>query len=118
MKLSSTSLAFAFLLLTGSLVGATTAAAPSSEAGSGSPSRMTPVAPDCSGTALPFVNPEPSEAAGMACGSCSVAACQGMFVGDICAVLPGGRYYICGVVNTCAAMGGGTGKYCDCPGNY
>ena len=117
MKLKSMLPAAAALLFTASLAMAAPAAPAAPES---APFLTSAAGPSCAVNAskLPDFAPEPFERAALACGSCSVAACQGMFVGDICAVLPGGRYYTCGVVNTCTAMGGGTGKYCDCPGNY
>lgn len=116
MKLRATCLVFTALLLMGALAGATTDAPVLPMLAAAEPS------PDCTTNAslagLPDFDAVPTEQATFPCGSCSVAACQGKFIGEICAVLPGGQYYTCGVVNFCSAMGGGTGKFCDCPGNY
>lgn len=118
MKLRVTGLAFTALLLMGALAGATT----STDAPVLPMFAAVEPLPDCAAnssmTGLPAFDAVPTEQATLPCGSCSVAACQGKFIGEICAVLPGGQYYICGVVNMCSAMGGGTGKFCDCPGNY
>lgn len=118
MKLGATCLAFTALLLMGALAGATT----STDAPVLPMFAAVEPLPDCAAdstmAALPAFNVVPTEQATYPCGSCSVAACQGKYIGETCAVLPGGQYYTCGVVNFCSAMGGGTGKFCDCPGNY
>jgi hypothetical protein len=111
MKLRSTLLAFALLLMMGPLA---SAGAPGATA-AGDPALMTPAAesPGCAAATLPFLNPSPTPMAGAPCGLCSEAVCQGGTTGTYCGVR-NGQYARCQAVygDTC---GGGTLTWnCSC----
>lgn len=100
MKLRSSLLAFACLLLTGSIASAATTVQADTPGipRDGDAAIMTPTetSPGCSPAELPFMNPSPSEKLGGACGPCSDSPCQGKRVDQICAY-SGGKYYTCEV---------------------
>jgi hypothetical protein len=118
MKLRSTLLALALLLLMGRPIAsaATTAqvSTPTNPAGKDvAPITLAQASPDCRiSTPLSF-NPSPIMTTGATCGACSEAACRGMFSGDNCGYASGYLYY-CGTSYKCSATGGGTGWDCDC----
>lgn len=96
MKLRLTFLAFAALLLVGSLARATeTAATPADPASANLAAIFSaPVAPDAQAQ-LPSFAPAPSEKAGFnTCGSCSDTVCVGATVGTVCKV-QSGRTFTC-----------------------
>ncbi len=94
MKLRSTFLALASLLLMGSLVSAQTSTAADPAAGSPAFMSSPQASADCAAAAkLPSFEPAPTQAAGT-CGPCSATICQGMPIGNICA-FQGGRTYRC-----------------------
>lgn len=119
MKLKSTLLAIT--MLAASLAGATPGATTSVDDPALQIFAAAQPSPGCatngSSAELPAFEVAPKEQGTLPCGSCSVPKCQGKFIGEICDYRDG-RYYTCGVVNFCSAMGGGTGRFCDCPGNY
>lgn len=115
MKLRSTTLAFAFLILMGSLASAATTdqtATPvlpmAGEAALATPAQGSP---DCAAPALPFLASE-QKGGGAACGACSESVCAGYTTGTICG-------YRNGQLARCeAAYGGlcstGVGLNCYC----
>lgn len=118
MKLRSTLLACACLLLLGSLASAGTTAQDDTLADfvNGDEVIMTPAetSPGCPAAELPFMAPAPSERLGGPCGPCSVSLCQGKRVDQICA-FSGGKYYTCEVPYGETCGGGGTITFnCSC----
>ncbi|HYO13743.1 MAG TPA: hypothetical protein VE685_11165 [Thermoanaerobaculia bacterium] len=96
MKLRTALLVFAFLLLTGSLVSASSTASADAPASSadGSVVLMTPAdgVSGCPTDELAFLNPAPTEQSTGFCGSCG--ACAGGRIGQLCG-FSGGRYFSC-----------------------
>jgi hypothetical protein len=122
MKISSILAAFVLMLLIGAVAGAED---PPSVGKSNSPANTSLVQvsttspeflPNClvSSSVLgpPVFSPAPTERATAPCGPCSASACQGLNVGDVCAVR---NYQLinCVMINWCGS-GPGTGKFCDC----
>jgi hypothetical protein len=96
MKKRSALLAFAVLLLTGSLASASSTAsaeAPASPADGAA--LLTPAdgTSNCPTDELAFLNPAPTEQATGFCGSCS-GVCAGAQIGELCG-FSGGRWYSC-----------------------
>ena len=106
MKLSSTLLVVAVLLLTGTLArAAQTSSLPADPTG-GSPAFLSPVQAGCNAAELPSFDPRPSEQAGALCGSCSQSPCAGQRTGAICS-FKNGQWYACQAVlgETCSVDG-------------
>lgn len=57
--------------------------------------------PDCAEAVPSFLNPAPSERAGVQCGSCSSPGCQGQLSGTSCGY-NAGVIYKCYVVQRCS----------------
>ena len=98
MKQRPAVMAFAFLLLTGSLASASStasASAPASPAGD-DVAFMTPAdgSSGCAKSELPFLTPEPIEQALGPCGTCSSPNCRGGQIGQGCG-FSGGQWYTC-----------------------
>ena len=116
MKLRSTLLAFALLLMMGTLASAGTTAQAAAAPAAGDPAISIPVTSSsagCAAATLPFLNPAPIPMAGAPCGSCSEAICQGKTTGTYCGVR-NGQYARCQAVygDTC---GGDTLTWnCSC----
>jgi hypothetical protein len=111
MKLRSTLLACACLLLMGTLASAAapaaTPATPANEAVTAQPSAET--APGCPAADLPFLSPAPTERAD-ACGACSDTLCQGKNTYNVCAYRFG-ETYTCVSYQTCSD---GSTRKCYC----
>lgn len=114
MKLGLTTLAFAFLILTGSLAGAATPDQTPTPVlpMAGETALATPAqgSPDCAAPVLPFLAAE-QKGGGAACGACSESGCAGYTTGTICG-------YRNGKLARCEAAYGGTcstgGLNCYC----
>jgi hypothetical protein len=97
MKLRLTFLAFAALLLIGSLAhAAQTAATPADPASANLAAIFSaPASPEGAAAKLPSFEPAPTDKAGFAtCGSCSDTGCVGATVGTVCRI-QGGHTYTC-----------------------
>jgi hypothetical protein len=93
MRLRSTVLAFAVLLLIGHLASAAQTSTPADPASANLAAIFSaPVSPDGANAKLPSFEPTPSDKAGLACGSCSNAPCVGAQVGTVCKVQNGQTY--------------------------
>ena len=115
MKLRPALLAFAVLLLTGSLASSSPASADAPAAlAEGDAAFMTPVdeEPDCATDELAFLNnPAPSERAPGPCGACSSQNCRGGQVGQRC-MTSGGSIYTCQIPYFQFCSTGGPKCYC------
>ena len=94
MKLRSTFLVFAFLLLIGSLASAGQTATPADSANASLAAIFSaPASPDCAKAKLPASEPAPTEAV-FTCGSCSDTVCVGAQRGTFCK-FQNGQTYTC-----------------------
>ena len=95
MKLRSTFLALAVLLLFGSLVSAAPISTPADKASVKLAAIFSaPGSPDYEKSTLPSFEPAPVNKAGIACGSCSDSLCQGKTSGTFCKS-QNGKIYTC-----------------------
>ncbi|HEX4962769.1 MAG TPA: hypothetical protein VF173_18180 [Thermoanaerobaculia bacterium] len=94
MKLKSTFLAFASLLLIGHLASAIQTSTPADPASANLAAIFTaPAPPDGADVTLPSFEPAPMNKA-ISCGSCSDSLCQGRSVGTVCK-LQGTKVFKC-----------------------
>ena len=118
MKLKSTYLAPAFLLLIASFASATDTASPDAASFLQSLNGIPECAVSASAVVLPALNPAPEEKqTSLPCGRCSESSCLGQYVGSSC-VTPEGKVSKCVLVEFCTAGTPGTGRLCDCDGYY
>jgi hypothetical protein len=97
MKLRSTFLflAFASLLLMGSLASADQASMPAGPASASLAAIFSaPASPGCAEAALPSFEPTPADKAAVLCGTCSDTICQGKQFGAFCK-FQNGKTYTC-----------------------
>jgi hypothetical protein len=93
MKLRSTFLALAALLLMGSLASAGQLSMASDPASANLAAIFSaPASPDCAKAKLPSFEPAPTDKAGILCGSCSDTLCQGGHVWNVCGYSNGQAY--------------------------
>jgi hypothetical protein len=113
MKLRSTLLACACLLLMGSLANAAAPAAmpatPANEAVAAQPSAE--ASPGCPAADLPFLSPAPTDKADVPCGACSDTLCQGKNANAFCAYRNGQVYTCLLLSQTCSD---GATRKCFC----
>lgn len=105
MKLRSTLLTFAFLLLMGSLASAAPSATPAELASANLAAIFSaPASPDCVANAnLPSFEPAPTDKATFLCGACSDTICQGKQRGSFCKYQNGQTYTCQPALYVCAA---------------
>lgn len=110
MKLRTTFLAFAALLLVGSLARAAETSTPADAASANLAAIFSaPASPADASAKLPSLAPAPTDKAGFnTCGSCSDTICVGATVGTICKVQSGRTYTCQHAYVICAA------KDCEC----
>jgi hypothetical protein len=95
MKLRSTFLVLAALLLMASLASAGQLSTPADPASASLAAIFSaPASPDGAKAKLPSFEPAPTDKAGLLCGSCSDTACQGGHVGNVCGY-ENGQTYTC-----------------------
>jgi hypothetical protein len=103
MKLRSTFLAFASLLLISSLASAGPISMPADPASANLAAIFSaPASPDCANAKLPSFEPTPTSQAGILCGTCSDTICQGHHSGDVCKFQNGKTYRCQLVIESCS----------------
>jgi hypothetical protein len=103
MKLRSTFLTLASLLLMGSLASAETSMPANPASANLAAIFSAPASPDCANAKLPSFAPTPTEQAAFVCGGCSDTICQGKQRGAFCKSQNGQTYTCQPALYVCSA---------------